>query len=239
MECIRQAVAFTRKRVPVIAGTGSNSTQTAISLSTEAQKAGADAILVVSPYYNKGTQAGLVQHFTKIAQSVELPMLLYNIPGRTGINIMPSTIAQLVKNVDNIVGVKSSISDIGEVVQLMEECNGEIDVYSGDDAVVLPYLSLGAKGVISVLSNIAPWDTHVMVMKYLQGDMQGSLELQLRYYSLIKALFLEVNPIGIKKALDLCGWNTGGLRLPLTEFEPEHTKILSEQLKKLGIITAE
>lgn len=235
IECIRQAVVFAKKRVPVIAGTGSNSTDTAIYLSQEAFRAGADALLVVAPYYNKGTQNGMMQHFTKIAQSVDIPMLLYNIPGRTGVNVLPKTIAELVRNVNNIVGVKSSVSDISQVVEMMDLCNGEIDLYSGDDAVTLPYLSIGAKGVISVLSNIAPRETHDMVMKFLQKDTKGSLELQLKYQKLIKALFFEVNPIPVKEALEICGWGPSVLRLPLTKMEPENALLLRKEMEKVAI----
>lgn len=235
IECIRQAVVFTNKRIPVIAGTGSNSTETAIYLSKEADKAGADAILVVSPYYNKGTQKGIVTHFTKVAQSVDIPMLLYNIPGRTGVNVQPKTIAELVHNVDNILGVKSSVSDISQVVETMDLCNGDIDIYSGDDAVTLPYLSVGAKGVISVLSNIAPRETHDMVMKFLNGDTKGSLELQLKYHKLIHDLFLEVNPIPVKEALEICGWPKSYLRLPLTKMEPENAMILAKEMERVAI----
>lgn len=236
IECIRQAVAFTKGRVPIIAGTGSNCTETAIYLSQEAQKCGTDGVLVVSPYYNKGTQKGMMQHFKMVADSIDIPMILYNIPGRTGVNLKPATIATLVKEVDNIVGVKSSVDDLSEVVELMSLCNGEIDVYSGDDALIVPYLSIGAKGVISVLSNVVPEETHELAASYLSGNVSRSLELQLRYLPLIRALFSEVNPIPVKKALHLMGCATKIMRMPLTEMEPETTMVLLQEMKKVGLL---
>lgn len=235
IECIRAGVAAAKKRVPVIAGTGSNCTKTAVYLTKEAEKAGADSVLVVSPYYNKATQKGMEQHFTEIAKNTSLPVLLYNIPGRTGVNIQPKTIASLVKNVENIVGVKSSVSDLGEVVELVSRGNGEVDIYSGDDNLNVPYLSLGAKGVFSVLSNIAPKEVHDMVALYQSGSIKESLALQMKYFDLIKALFMEVNPIPAKKAAELCGWGKCGVRMPLTEMEPEHVRILEACIKKCGI----
>lgn len=235
IECIRAGVAAARKRVPIIAGTGSNCTKTAVYLTKEAEKAGADAVLVVSPYYNKATQKGMEQHFTEVAKNTSLPMLLYNIAGRTGVDIQPKTIASLVKNVDNIVGVKSSVSNLGEVVELVSLGNGEVDIYSGDDDLNVPYLSLGAKGVFSVLSNIAPKEVHDMVSLYQNGKGEESLAIQIKYHDLIKALFMEVNPIPAKKAAELCGWGRCGIRMPLTEMEPEHAKILEDCIKKCGI----
>lgn len=235
IECIRAGVAAAKKRVPIIAGTGSNCTETAVYLTREAEKAGADSVLVVSPYYNKATQKGLEAHFTEIAKNTSLPVLLYNIPGRTGVNIQPKTIAALVKNVENIVGVKSSVSDLSEVVELVSLGNGEVDIYSGDDDLNVPYLSLGAKGVFSVLSNIAPKEVHDMVSQYQNGNVKESLALQIKYHDLIRALFLEVNPIPVKKAAELCGWGKCGIRMPLSEMEPEHAKILDDIIRKCGI----
>ena len=236
IECIAFCADRVNKRVPVIAGTGSNCTETAVYLSKEAQKAGADACLLVSPYYNKATQKGLIAHFTDIAKAVDLPIILYNIPGRTGCNILPETAAYLAKNVDNIVGMKDATGNIGQVAQTMLCCEGRMDLYSGNDDQIVPLLSLGGKGVISVLSNIAPRVTHDIVMKYLKGDTKGSLELQLKYLPLINALFCEVNPIPVKKALNLMGYQAGPLRRPLTEMEDAHAAGLEEEMRKAGLI---
>lgn len=233
---VKACVEFTKKRIPVIAGTGSNCTETAIYLSQKAEEYGADGLLVVSPYYNKATQKGLVGHFSAIADSVKLPIILYNVPSRTGCNILPQTIAELVKNVDNIVGVKEASGDISQVANIMQLTDGKIDVYSGNDDQIVPVLSLGGVGVISVLSNIAPKETHDIVAKYLDGDVKGSLELQLKYLPLIHALFSEVNPIPVKKALNLMGMNVGTLRMPLTEMSPEKAALLEAEMKKVALI---
>lgn len=235
LECIRYAVEKTAKRVPVIAGTGSNCTDTAIYLSQEAEKYGADALLVVAPYYNKATQKGMEAHFTAVANSVKIPVILYNIPGRTGCNIMPQTVVNLFHNVDNIVGIKEASGNLAQVAELMQLTNGEIDLYSGNDDIIVPVMSLGGKGVISVLSNIAPRDTHDMIYKYLEGDVAGSRDLQLKYFPLIKALFSEVNPIPVKKAMELMGFNPGHLRMPLTELEPANAQRLINEMKAMGI----
>ena len=235
LECIRYAVEKTAKRVPIIAGTGSNCTDTAIYLSQEAEKYGADALLVVAPYYNKATQKGMEAHFTAVANSVKIPVILYNIPGRTGCNILPQTVANLFHNVDNIVGIKEASGNLAQVAELMQLTNGEIDLYSGNDDIIVPVMSLGGKGVISVLSNIAPRDTHDMIYKYLEGDVAGSRDLQLKYFPLIKALFSEVNPIPVKKAMELMGFNPGHLRMPLTELEPANAQRLINEMKAMGI----
>lgn len=237
LECIKFAVEKVNKRVPVIAGTGSNCTETAIYLSKEAEKYGADALLLVTPYYNKATPNGLIAHFTAIARSVSLPIILYNVPGRTGCNILPQTMAKLVKNVDNIVGIKEASGNIVQVAELMNLTEGKIELYSGNDDMVVPILSLGGIGVISVLSNVAPKETHDMVMKYLEGDVDGSRELQLKYLPLISALFCEVNPIPVKAALNLMGFNVGKPRLPLTEMEPANLERLRKELNKCNIKT--
>lgn len=239
LECVKVTVERTRKRVPVIAGTGSNSTETAIYLSTEAQKNGADAVLLVSPYYNKATQAGLIEHFKDTAQAIDIPVILYNIPGRTGCNILPKTAATLVNTVDNIVGIKEASGDIGQVATLMQMTEGKLDLYSGNDDQIVPILSLGGKGVISVLSNIMPQATHDIVAKYLEGKVKESLALQMKYLPLIHALFSEVNPIPIKKAAEKMGFCSGAVRRPLTELTQENTKILLEEMKKAGIKLAE
>ncbi|MBR0152985.1 MAG: 4-hydroxy-tetrahydrodipicolinate synthase [Lachnospiraceae bacterium] len=236
IEVIRAAVDYTAHRIPVIAGTGSNSTETAIYLSQEAQKAGADAVLLVSPYYNKATQNGLYQHFGRTANAIDIPVILYNIQGRTGVNIAPATIARMFKDVENIVGVKEASGDISQIAQIMHLTNGEIDLYSGNDDQVVPILSLGGKGVISVLSNVAPRDTHDMVAKYLAGDTAGSLALQMKYMDLIHALFCEVNPIPVKKATYLMGYGDDAVRSPLTVMEPEHAAVLEAEMRRLGIL---
>lgn len=237
LECIRYTVDKVNKRVPVIAGTGSNCTDTAIYLSKEAQKVGADGLLLVSPYYNKATQNGLIAHYTAIAKAVDLPIILYNVPGRTGCNILPKTVANLVNNVDNIVGIKEASSNIKQVADIMHLTDGKIDLYSGCDDIIVPILSLGGIGVISVISNIMPKETHDLVMKYLEGDIKGSLDLQLKMLPLVDALFCEVNPIPVKKALNLMGFDVGSLRLPLTEMEPANAERLAEAMEALGLIT--
>ena len=235
LECIRYTVDKVNKRVPVIAGTGSNSTDTAIYLSTEAEKYGADGLLLVTPYYNKATQKGLKEHFTDIAREVDIPILLYNVPGRTGCNLLPGTVAGLVKEVDNIVGIKEACGNVTQIASLMHLTQGDIDLYSGNDDQIVPLLSLGGIGVISVLSNIAPSETHDIVVNYLEGNVKLSLEQQLKYYPLIDALFCEVNPIPVKKAMNLMGFEVGGLRKPLTEMEPENTEKLIKAMKEAGL----
>ena len=235
LECIRFTVEHTKKRVPVIAGTGSNCTETAMYLSREAEKHGVDGILVVTPYYNKATQNGLKKHFTMVANSVDVPMILYNIPGRTGCSMAVDTIASLVKEVDNIVAVKEATGNISFVAQLMSATNGDIDVYSGNDDQIVPILSLGGKGVISVLANILPQETHNIVELYQKGDVVASRDLQIKYIPLINALFSEVNPIPVKKALQKIGFEAGPLRMPLTEMEPQNEKKLVEAMIQAGI----
>jgi 4-hydroxy-tetrahydrodipicolinate synthase len=234
-ECIKFAVDVVNKRIPVIAGTGSNCTETAIGLSKEAMKNGADGLLLVTPYYNKATQKGLIGHYSDIAKAVDLPIILYNVPSRTSCNLLPETVANLVKNVDNIVGIKEASGNISQVVNLMHLTNGDIDLYSGNDNEIVPLLSVGGIGVISVLSNIAPRDTSDIVHKYLSGDIKASAELQLKYVPLVDALFSEVNPIPIKKALNLMGFEVGGLRRPLTEMEPENALKLAKAMQEVGI----
>lgn len=238
LECIRYAVEKTAKRVPVVAGTGSNSTETAVYLSKEAEKYGADGLLVVTPYYNKATQKGLIAHFTAVADSVKIPLILYNVPGRTGCNILPETAVQLAKNVKNIVAIKEASGNISQVVKLAQLAEGCLDIYSGNDDQIVPILSLGGKGVISVLSNIAPRQTHDIVAKYMEGKPAESLELQLKLLPLIDQLFCEVNPIPVKKAVSLMGFEAGPVRMPLTEMEEEHAQKLEEEMKNLGLLPA-
>ncbi|MDF2511795.1 MAG: dapA [Herbinix sp.] len=237
LECIRYTVEKVAKRVPVVAGTGSNATDTAIYLSQEAEKYGADGLLLVTPYYNKATQKGLIAHFTAVAEAVNIPMILYNVPGRTGCNITPATVAALVKNVKNIVGIKEASGNIAQVAEIMQLTGGKIDLYSGNDDMIVPVMSLGGQGVISVLSNIAPKDTHDIVMKFLEGDVVGSRELQLKYFPLINALFCEVNPIPVKKAVNLMGFQVGDLRMPLSEMEPANAERLLKEMQAIGIKT--
>ena len=232
---IRYAIKKVNKRIPVIAGTGSNCTATAIKLSKEAEKDGADGLLLVTPYYNKATQKGLIAHYTAIAKAVSLPIILYNVPSRTGCNLQPETIAALVKNVKNIVGVKEASGNISQIAKVKLLCGDDIDLYSGNDEQVVPILSLGGIGVISVLSNVAPKETHNMVMDYLNGDVDKARQMQLKAIPLIDALFSEVNPIPVKKALNLMGWEAGPLRAPLTEMEASHAEVLKKTMKDFGI----
>ena len=234
--CIKFAVEHTAGRVPVIAGTGSNSTAEAIRLSTHAQNNGADALLLVTPYYNKATQKGLIQHYTAIANSVDLPIILYNVPSRTGVNILPQTAVTLAKNVKNIVAIKEASGNISQVAELAALADGCIDIYSGNDDQVVPLLSLGGVGVISVLSNVMPKLTHDMVMSYLNGDVKLSRQLQLSVMNLNKALFCEVNPIPVKEALNMMGWNAGAVRSPLCEMEPQHKELLRKELAAMNLI---
>ena len=236
VECIRFAVSKVAKRVPVIAGTGSNCTETAIYLTKEAEKAGADGALVVTPYYNKATQKGLVQHFGMIARNTSLPMVLYSVQSRTGVNILPQTVAELRKTYENVVAVKEASGNISQVADIMQMTQGDIDVYSGNDDQIVPILSLGGKGVISVLSNICPQETHDIVARFLGGDVAGSRELQLKVLPLVHALFCEVNPIPVKTALNLMGMEAGPLRLPMTPMEEANKARLVQAMKDFGII---
>lgn len=235
IETIKACVEMTKKRVPVIAGSGSNCTKTAVYLSKEAQNVGADGLLVVSPYYNKATQNGLKAHFTEIAKNVDIPILLYNIQGRTGVNIKPETIASLVKEVDNIVGVKEASGDISQVAEILALTQGDAAVYSGNDDQIVPIVALGGKGVISVLSHVIPRETHDMVAKMMAGDVKGSSELQLKYLPLVKALFSEVNPIPVKAAMNMMGYHVGSLRMPLSEMEDANKKVLRQAMIDAGI----
>lgn len=235
-ECIKFAVEHTAGRVPVIAGTGSNSTAEAIRLSTHAQNNGADALLLVTPYYNKATQKGLIQHYTAIANSVDLPIILYNVPSRTGVNILPQTAVTLAKNVKNIVAIKEASGNISQVAELAALADGCIDIYSGNDDQVVPLLALGGIGVISVLSNVAPAYVHDMCYKFFSGDIAGSRKMQLDALPLVNALFCEVNPIPVKAALNMMGKEVGTLRAPLTEMEDAHKEVLKKAMMDLGIL---
>ena len=237
LKTIKFAIDKVNKRVPVIAGTGSNCTETAIMMSKEAASYGADALLVVTPYYNKATQKGLIAHYTAIANAVpETPIIMYNVPSRTGCNIQPETAVYLAQNVENIVGIKEASGNISQVVKLASLAKGCIDIYSGNDDQVVPLLSLGGKGVISVTANIIPEDVHDMVQKYLDGDVQGSLDLQLKAIDLCNALFCEVNPIPVKKAVELLGMCDGTMRMPLTEMEPQNVEKLKKAMEEYGVL---
>jgi 4-hydroxy-tetrahydrodipicolinate synthase len=236
VEVIRYCIEKVAKRVPVIAGTGSNCTETAVYLSQEAEKAGADGVLLVTPYYNKATQKGLIAHYTKIANAISIPVILYNVPSRTGCNLLPETVAELVKNVDNIVGIKEASGNISQIAKLMHLTDGKIELYSGNDDQVVPILALGGIGVISVVSNVAPKYMHDMVVKFLDGDIAGSTKMQLDAIPLCNALFCEVNPIPVKAALNLQGKEVGSLRAPLTEMEPQNQEVLKNVMKDMGIL---
>ena len=234
-ECVRFTIERAKGRIPVIAGTGSNCTRTAIELSKDAAEHGADGLLLVTPYYNKATQAGLIAHYTAVAKEVKTPIIMYSVASRTGCNIEPATVAELVKNVDNIVGVKEASGNISQVAKIMSLTDGNIDLYSGNDDQIVPLLSLGAKGVISVLSNVAPQETHDICAKFFEGDVAGSAALQLKAIPLIEQLLCEVNPIPVKKAMALMGKDCGPLRMPLTELTPEHEKALAQAMKDFGV----
>lgn len=236
IETIRFTADYVKKRVPVIAGTGSNCTETAIYLSQEAQKAGVDACLVVTPYYNKATQKGLIAHYTSVANSIKVPVIMYNVPSRTGCGLNPETIAHLVKNVDNIVGLKDATGDLSHAAKTMNLCDGKLELYSGNDDQVVPLLSLGGLGVISVLSNIAPRQTHDIVMEFLEGDYKKAAKLQLDAIPLINALFCEVNPIPVKTAMNMLGWEAGPLRAPLCEMEDAHKEMLRQEMIRYGLL---
>ena len=236
LEVIKYCVEVVAGRIPVVAGTGSNSTETAVYLSTEAEKYGVDGLLVVSPYYNKATQNGLYAHFKKIADSVKVPVILYNVPGRTGCNILPETVVRLCKDVENIVGVKEASGNISQVAHLAAIADGQVDIYSGNDDQIVPLLSLGGIGVISVLSNVAPKQTHEICQKFFDGDVAGSCKMQLDAIELCDALFCEVNPIPVKKAVNLMGLCEGYLRMPLTEMEEKNVVKLEKAMKGYGIL---
>ncbi len=236
LDVVRFTCKVVNGRVPVIAGTGSNSTKEAIHLSQAAEEAGADGLLIVTPYYNKATQKGLIRHYTEIAASVKIPILLYHIPGRTGVTMKPETIVSLCKHVPNIVGVKEASADFSAMAKIMSLADGCVDLYSGNDDQIVPLMSLGGKGVISVLANIAPQQTHDICQAYLDGDVKKSCELQLAAIPLIDALFCEVNPIPVKAAMNLMGKAVGGMRMPLTEMEPQNQSYLAGELKKYGLL---
>ena len=236
LKTIKFTIDKVAKRVPVIAGTGSNCTETAIMLSKEAASYGADALLVVTPYYNKATQKGLIAHYTAIAEAVpETPIIMYNVPSRTGCNLQPATVAALVKNVKNIVGIKAASGDLSQIAKTVALAGEKLELYSGNDDQVLPVLSLGGLGVISVLSNVAPKQTHDMVMKFLEGDIKEATKLQIEAIPLVNALFCEVNPIPVKTAMNMMGMEVGPLRMPLCEMEECNKEILKKAMVDYGL----
>jgi 4-hydroxy-tetrahydrodipicolinate synthase len=235
-DVIRAAIEFTKHRIPVVAGTGSNSTQTAIQLSQEAEEAGADGLLIVTPYYNKATQAGLIKHYSAIADSTKCPIIMYNVPGRTGTNLLPETVATLVKEKENLVGLKEATGNMAQAARTLALTDGKIDMYSGEDALVVPLMSLGAIGVISVWSNVAPGKVHKMCESFFNGDIETARKLQLEAVPLIDALFSEVNPIPVKTALNMMGYEVGPLRGPLCEMGEDNAKKMADIMKAYGIL---
>jgi len=237
IEVVAHTVKVVNHRIPVIAGTGSNCTATAIDLSQRAEKAGADGLLLVTPYYNKATQKGLYTHYKAIADAVSIPCILYNVPGRTGMKIEPKTMADLYYNVKNIVGVKEATGDVGGTAELMRLVDEDFLLYSGEDGIIVPLLSIGGSGVISVLSNVAPKETAEICKKWFAGDVKGAWEEQKRALPLIHSLFMEVNPIPVKAGMNLQGKAVGGMRLPLTEMEEAHQEVLKEEMRRYGILS--
>ena len=237
IEVVAHTVKVVNHRIPVIAGTGSNCTATAIDLSQRAENAGADGLLLVTPYYNKATQKGLYAHYKAIADAVSSPCILYNVPGRTGMKIEPKTMAELYHNVKNIVGVKEATGDVGSTAELMRLVDDDFLLYSGEDGIIVPLLSIGGSGVISVLSNVAPKETSEICKKWFAGDVKGAWEEQKRALPLIHSLFMEVNPIPVKAGMNLQGKAVGGLRLPLTEMEEAHQEVLKEEMRRYGILS--
>lgn len=235
-DVIKAAIDFTRHRVPVVAGTGSNCTRTAIQLSKEAEEAGADGLLIVTPYYNKATQKGLIAHYSQIADSTKCPIIMYNVPSRTGCNLLPETVAELVNSKENIVGLKEATGNMAQASKTMMLTDGKLDLYSGEDGLVVPLLSIGAVGVISVWSNVAPAKVHNMCDSFFKGDLETARKLQFEALPLVDALFSEVNPIPVKKALNLMGMEVGPLRAPLCEMSEENAKKLAEVMKAYGIL---
>ena len=236
MEVVKFCIEKVNKRIPVIAGTGSNCTKTAVELSKLAEEYGADGVLLVTPYYNKATQEGLYAHFSAVADAINIPIILYNVPSRTGCNIQPETAVRLCREKKNIVGIKDATGNIAQTSRMMQLAEGCIDLYSGNDDEIVPIMAVGGLGVISVLSNVAPKETHEICRKCLDGDFAGARDLQFKALPLVKALFSEVNPIPVKSALEMIGFKAGPLRLPLTKMETAHEEVLREEMKKFGLI---
>ena len=236
IECIRYAVDKTAKRIPVVAGTGSNCTKTAIQLSQEAEEDGADGLLIVTPYYNKASQAGLIKHYSQIADNTKLPIIMYNVPGRTGCNLLPETVATLFREKENIVGLKEATGNMAQASQTMYLTDGKLDLYSGEDGLVLPLMSIGAAGVISVWSNVAPRQVHELCESYFKGDIATAQKIQREALPLVDALFSDVNPIPVKNALNLMGKEVGPLRAPLCDMSDEKKAKMLEVMKNYGIM---
>lgn len=235
-EVVKTTIEFINKRKPVIVGTGTNNTKKTIRYTQLAEKFGADACLVVAPYYNKPTQEGLYQHFKEVSQSVKIPIILYNIPSRTGVNILPKTLERLVSDCKNIIGIKEASGILDQVSEIISRLGNDFIVLSGDDSLTLPILSLGGKGVISVLANILPKETHLLVKNFLKGNISEAQKIHLKYFKLMKALFIETNPIPIKTAMNLMGLPAGELRLPLTPMAKENLEYLKSVMKELNLI---
>ena len=235
LEICRFSVERVAGRVPVIASSGSNSTQTVIEKSLDLQAAGADAVMNIAPYYNKANRKGMYHHFADVADAIDIPLIIYNVPGRTGCSIPADVIGELSKH-ERIIGIKEASGDLSYVAKIAKYANENFAIYSGNDDVILPVLSMGGSGVISVLANVMPKEAHDMVMSYLNGDTKGALAEQLRLMNLINNLFIEVNPIPVKEAMNLMGMNVGGFRLPLCEMEDEHREILRESMAKVGLV---
>ncbi|TDT61068.1 4-hydroxy-tetrahydrodipicolinate synthase [Fonticella tunisiensis] len=233
-ETIKFTVDVVKGRIPVIAGTGSNNTKAAVEMSRWADNIGVDGLLVITPYYNKTTQRGAIEHFKAIAEAVTKPIIIYNVPSRTGFNLLPETLYELSK-VKNIAAVKEASGNISQITEIAALCGDRLDIYSGNDDQIVPILALGGKGVISVVANILPRDTHELCEKYFSGDIKGSLEIQLKMFPLVKALFIETNPIPVKAAMNLMGMNVGSLRLPLVEMSSKNLEILKKEMAAYGI----
>ncbi|MCT4565889.1 MAG: 4-hydroxy-tetrahydrodipicolinate synthase [Maledivibacter sp.] len=234
-EVIKFTVEKVNKRIPVIAGTGSNCTQHAIELSKYGEMVGVDGLLVITPYYNKTTQKGLIAHFTAIANEVTTPIIVYNVPGRTGVNVLPSTLAELAK-IPNIMGIKDATGNIAHIAEIARLVPDDFYIYSGNDDMIVPLMSLKGAGVISVVANIAPKDTHDIVQRFIDGDIKGSCTLQLKMKPLIDSLFMEVNPIPVKTAMNLMGLDMGKLRLPLVDMSDDNLEILKTRMKEYGLL---
>ena len=235
LDCIRFAKEYVNGRVPVIAGAGSNDTAFAVQMVKECEKIGVDGLLVVTPYYNKTSQRGLIAHYKAVAAATSLPIIMYSVASRTGVNILPATCKELSK-VENIVAIKEASGNIDQVTEIKALCGDDLDVYSGEDGIITPILSVGGIGVISVLSHLCPRETHEICQKYFDGDVQGSAALQLKYHDLVKALFSDVNPIPVKAAMNLMGWNVGHCRMPLIDMAPEAEEKLAQVMRSHGLI---
>jgi len=235
LKTIEFAVKIANKRVPIIAGTGGNCTKNVVEMTKEVEALGVDAALVVTPYYNKTTQRGLIEHYKVIAENTKLPIILYSVPGRTGVNILPETCLELSK-IENIVAIKEASGNISQVAEIASLCGDDLNIYSGNDDQIVPILSLGGLGVISVLSNVAPKDTHDMVMSFLNGDTKTARELQLKSIGLVNVLFCEVNPIPVKEAMNMLGYNAGVPRLPLVELSEKGKELLKREILNYGLL---